>query len=265
MNTNDDENGSGNDAANDTANDRDGAAGRVVNEPDRGRESPTEPLPWWVEAHGGAVGDTVPLGEVDAARTATSAEAGSAGEAGPRATPAEGASVPTAGRAVTDSMKSGEPDRTSFLRRHAVGLSIAAAALAIVVVAGGTAWGVSAAVAGGDSAAPATMSTAVHAKKGGAASAKLKRSHGTLGTLTAMSGDTWTIQSAAGATVTVTVGSSTTFGTAKKPTTVSSFAVGDRIGVIGARSGDSITAARVVHLAAAKNGTRATAAPTPNT
>ncbi|MGH1523458.1 hypothetical protein ACRAWC_05085 [Leifsonia sp. L25] len=133
MNTNDAEN----DAESVTGNDADDAARGVGSEPDSGRELPTEPLPWWVEAHGGVVGDTVPLGSVDARQAAM-----------PGAVPAGAASVTTAGRAVTDSMKSGEPDRTSFLRRHAVALSIAAAALAIVVVAGGTAWGVSAAVAG---------------------------------------------------------------------------------------------------------------------
>ncbi|MFE4470496.1 hypothetical protein ACFRFH_16935 [Leifsonia sp. NPDC056824] len=241
MDTNDAENGSGNDASKDAGNDADNAAGGDVSDPENGRELPTEPLPWWVEAHDGVAGDTAPLGTV--------------------------ASAPTAGRTVTDSMKAGEPERTSFLRRHVVGLSIAAAALAIVVVAGGTAWGVSAAIAGGDSAAPAAMNSAMHAKKGGAggSAAKQKRSHGTVGTLTGMSGGTWTIQSAAGATVTVTVGSGTTFGTAKKPATESSFAVGDRIGVIGTRSGDSVTATRIVHVGAAKNGTMATAAPTPNT
>lgn len=254
MNTNDAENGSGNDAANDVGNDADNATGEVVSAPEGGRELPTEPLPWWVEAHDGVVGDTVPLGTVDAGTVDAGRAAGAA-------------SAPTAGRTVTDSMKAGEPERTSFLRRHVLGLSIAAAALAIVVVAGGTAWGVSAAIAGGDSAAPAAMNSAVHAKKGGAggSAAKQKRSHGTVGTLTGMSGGTWTIQSAAGATVTVTVGSDTTFGTAKKPATESSFAVGDRIGVIGTRSGDSVTATRVVHVGAAKNGTTATAAPTPNT
>lgn len=276
MNTNDAENGSGDDAVNDARNGANDAGG-VVSEPNRGRELPTEPLPWWVEAHDGAVGDTVPL---EAAGAEGFSPAGAAAEgvapagavlaggvpiAGTDAPAARAASASTAGMAVTDSMKSGEADRTSFLRRHTVGLAIAAAALAIVVVAGGTAWGVSAAVAGGGSAAPAAMDTAVHAKKGGAGTAKQKHSHGTVGTLTAMSGGMWTIQSAAGATVTVSVGSSTTFGTAKKPATESSFAVGDRIGVIGMRSGDSVTATRIVHLAAAKKGTTATEAPTPNT
>jgi phosphoribosylformylglycinamidine (FGAM) synthase-like enzyme len=166
--------------------------------------------------------------------------------------------------AVANTMKSGAQDRSSFVRRHAVALSIAAAALAIVVVAGGTAWGVSAAVAGGDPAAPAAMNTAVHAKKGTGA-AKQKHSHGTVGTVTTMSDGTWTLQSAAGTPIIVSVGSATTFGTTKKPATESSFAVGDRVGVLGARSGDTVTATRIVHLGTAKHGGTATPTPTPNT
>ncbi|WP_434316890.1 DUF5666 domain-containing protein [Leifsonia sp. P73] len=196
--------------------------------------NPTEPLPWWSE-------------RPDASGASESA-----------------APVNPPGRAVTDTMKSADADRPSFFRRHVVGLSIAAAAVAIVVVAGGTAWGVSAAVAGVGSAAPAAMNTAAHAKKG-TTSAKQKHTHGTVGTVTALSGGSWTIQSAAGATVTVTVDSATAFGTAKKPATASSFAVGDRVGVIGARSGDTVTATRIVHLGAAKHGTTASPAPTPNT
>ncbi|MEY9853925.1 hypothetical protein ABH923_003603 [Leifsonia sp. EB41] len=256
MNTND----AANDPANGPANDE--AATEPIER--AGGEHPTEPLPWWVErpdAEDG--GDTVPVpvAPVPVAATAHAAPAASV----PPVAPAS-----SAGQAVTDSMKSADTmgaadaDRPSFFRRHLVGLSIAAAALAIVVVAGGTAWGVSAAVAGGDSAAPAAMSAAAHAKKG-AAAAKQKHTHGTVGTVTAMSGGTWTIQSAAGASVTVTVDSSTAFGTAKKPAAASSFAVGDRVGVIGARTGDSVTATRIVHLAAGKRGTTAGPAPTPNT
>ena len=254
MNTND----AANDPANGPANDE--AATEPIERTGEGH--PTEPLPWWVERPEAADGgDTVPVAPVPVAATAHAAPAASV----PPVAPAS-----SAGQAVTDSMRAAdtmgaaEPDRPSFFRRHLVGLSIAAAALAIVVVAGGTAWGVSAAVAGGDSAAPAAMSAAAHAKKG-AAAAKQKHTHGTVGTVTAMSGGTWTIQSAAGATVTVTVDSTTAFGTAKKPATASSFAVGDRVGVIGARTGDSVTATRIVHLGAGKRGSTASPAPTPNT
>ncbi|MFE4951990.1 DUF5666 domain-containing protein [Leifsonia sp. NPDC056665] len=250
MNTNDAENDPANGPANDEA----------VTEPIEraGDGHPTEPLPWWVERPDAEdAGDTVPVPVAPVPVAATA-------HAAPTASVPPVAPASSAGQAVTDSMKSVDADRPSFFRRHAIGLSIAAAAVAIVVVAGGTAWGVSAAIAGGDSTAPAAMSTAAHAKKG-AISAKQKRAHGTVGTVTAMSGGTWTIQSAAGATVTVTVDSTTAFGTAKKPDSASAFAIGDRVGVIGARSGDSVTATRIVHLGAGKHGMTASPAPTPNT
>lgn len=265
----------------------------------------TEPLPWWkAEAGGpGAGGGSEALGEGGGAGSAVSGvgfgvvgpavgDPGAAGAAGrdaglgvaggsggagsgaggtgSGAGDASSQVAPAAGMAVTDSMKSIEPDRGAFLRRHAVGLSIAAAALAVVVVAGGTAWGVSAAVGQADAAAPASMSTAVHAKKGTTGVVGRNHDRAAVGTVTAMSGGTWTIQSAAGATVSVTVDSSTAFGTAKKPADASSFAVGDRIGVVGTRVGDSVTATRIVHLARAvhgapgKHGGSATSTPVPS-
>ena len=242
----------------------------------------TEPLPWWkAEAGGpGAGGGSEALGEGGGAGSAVSGVPGGSGGvgsavrgAGP-ADPAEGGDsdqvAPAAGMAVTDSMKSIEPDRGAFLRRHAVGLSIAAAALAVVVVAGGTAWGVSAAVGQADAVAPASMSTAVHTKKGTTGVVGRNHDRAAVGTVTAMSGGTWTIRSAAGATIAVTVDSGTTFGTAKKPADASSFTVGDRIGVVGTRVGDSVTATRIVHLARAvhgapgKHGGSATSTPVPS-
>lgn len=160
--------------------------------------------------------------------------------------------TPAAGMAVTDGMKAGESHtRPSFFRRHTLGLGVVAAILAVVVVAGGTAWGVSAAVAAANTAAPAVSNPAVHGTAKHAAKGAGARTHakGTVGTLTAISGDTWTVRSAAGATITVTVDSSTTYGTPKSPATASSFAVGDRIAVLGARSSDSVTATRIAHLA----------------
>lgn len=194
-------------------------------------DQPTTPLPWWQEGHDGEQEPpTTPLPWLE-------------GQQQPVMAP---------GMAVTDSMKAGEPpSRPSFFRRHALGVGVAAAVVAVVLVAGGTAWGVAAAVAGGNTAAPAAMNSAMHAKKGAAgASAHAK---GAVGTLTAISGGTWTMQTAAGATITVEIGSSTTYGTAKKPADASSFAVGDRIGALGTRSGDTVTATRIVHLGAAKH------------
>lgn len=177
----------------------------------------------------------------------------------------QGATAP--GMAVTDSMKAGErASRPSFLRRHTLAVGVAAAVVAVVVVAGGTAWGVAAAVATGNAAAPAAMDSAMHAKEGAAGTGT--HAKGVVGALTAISGATWTMRTAAGATITVEIGSSTTYGTARKPADASSFAVGDRIGVLGARSGDTVTATRILHLAAAKHtgaGPTPTGTPTPTT
>lgn len=168
---------------------------------------------------------------------------------------------------------------SSFLRRHAVGSGITAAVLAVVVVAGGTAWGVSAAVAAEQTSAsaPLTAENASHtvadhstaaSKSKAKAKAKAKRKHrvhGAVGTITAISGDTWTMHAASGATVTVKLGSSTAYGTKKKPATEGSFAVGDRIGALGARSGDTVTAKRIVHLPVRTHAAAASSAPTPGT
>lgn len=148
---------------------------------------------------------------------------------------------------------------SSFLRRHAIGTGITAAVLAVVVVAGGTAWGVSAAVAAEQTSASAPLTAqnashtvADHSAAGSTSKTKSKAKHkhrrGAVGTITAMSGDTWTMHAASGATVTVKLSPSTAYGTKKKPATEGSFAVGDRIGALGARSGDIVTAKRIVHL-----------------
>ncbi|MGJ4843300.1 DUF5666 domain-containing protein [Leifsonia sp. Le1] len=166
----------------------------------------------------------------------------------------------------------------AFLRRHAVGSGITAAVLAVVVVAGGTAWGVSAAVAAEQTSASAPL-TAENASNtvtnhGAAAStskakakakAKRKHRHGAVGTITAISGDTWTMHAASGATVTVKLSSSTAYGTKKKPATEGSFAVGDRIGALGTRSGDTVTAKRIVHLPVRAHAAAASSAATPGT
>lgn len=69
------------------------------------------------------------------------------------------------------------------------------------------------------------------------------------GTLDSRSGSTWHVTTASGSTVTVTVTSSTAFGTPAKPAAASDFAAGDEVIVVGTdRSGDRITATRIVKL-----------------
>lgn len=159
-------------------------------------------------------------------------------------------------------------DPVSPLRRHALGIAITAAVLAVVVVAGGTAWGVSAAVAGTQTAASAPMpaaKNASHATKSKTGTHPKRKAHGAVGTITAISGDTWMLHAASGATVTVKISSTTAYGTKKTPSTASSFAVGDKVGALGKRSGDTVTATRIVHLPLSGSTPKATPAPTPGT
>lgn len=69
------------------------------------------------------------------------------------------------------------------------------------------------------------------------------------GTLESTSDSTWTVKTAAGATVTVKLTSSTAYGLPKQPATKSDFATGDEVVVVGTdRSGDTITATRILTL-----------------
>lgn len=148
-----------------------------------------------------------------------------------------------------------------FLRRHAVGASVAGAALTLGLVAGGCTWGVSAALADTPSptvsATPLTPTSATvsaptptptPSAKPAHHHAKRHRIHGVRGTIAKIDGDTWTVHTKAGATVTVKISSSTAFGTKKAPAARSSFAVGDRIGALGKRHDKVVTAKRIVHL-----------------
>ena len=153
-------------------------------------------------------------------------------------------------------------DAPSFFRRHAVALSIVGAALAVVLVSAGTAWGVSAAVTSARSAPVPGATALAHPGKGGGSHKTKVAAQGARGTITAMNGESWTLTSQTGATVTVRLDSSTQFGTAKAPRTASSFAVGDKIGAVGTRTGDSVAAKRIV-LLPAKAAPSNTPMPTP--
>ncbi len=65
------------------------------------------------------------------------------------------------------------------------------------------------------------------------------------GTLTAVSGDTWTIRSAKSGVITVTITPATRFGSPKVPAKRSDFAVGDPVVVVSTATGSSVTAVRV--------------------
>lgn len=72
------------------------------------------------------------------------------------------------------------------------------------------------------------------------------------GTIMDISGSTWTIDTQKGVTVTVEVSSSTQFGTPNQSESASDFAVGQEVIVLGSRSGDTVTAVRVLDLSTFK-------------
>ncbi len=68
------------------------------------------------------------------------------------------------------------------------------------------------------------------------------------GTITSISGSTWTIGTQRGASLTVLVTSNTVFGTPNQSESASDFAVGQEVIVLGSRSGATLTAVRVLDL-----------------
>jgi hypothetical protein len=147
----------------------------------------------------------------------------------------------------------------SIFRRHPLATGITAGAIAVVLVSGLTAWGVGAAVTasltsstssempmGTSTTAPTTAPVAGGATGGTAAGRVAFRA-----TIQSMSGDSWTILTKKGKTVTVAVDSSTQFGTKKESATAGSFAVGDSIVVVAMQgTGGTPTASRIVELPA---------------
>jgi hypothetical protein len=84
------------------------------------------------------------------------------------------------------------------------------------------------------------------------------------GRVTAVSSTAWTVQTAAGVTVTVQITPTTKFGTRAAPVGSSSLAVGDEVIVVGTRAGTTVTATRIAMAPAARTGP-ATTTPVPAT
>ncbi len=151
---------------------------------------------------------------------------------------------------------------SSFVNRHRTGVAIAAAAVAVVVVSGLTAWGVGTAVASSyETSASASMPPVASAPPTPAAGKRATaRTTVVRGTIASISGSTWTITTIAGATKQVTIGSATHYGTKTVPAAASDFTVGTPVFVAERSSGSGEIAVRVV---LAKQGTHEpTAAPT---
>ncbi len=168
---------------------------------------------------------------------------------------------PTERRSPSDSSGVSGMTVPSFVGRHPSALGITAAALAVVVVAGLTAWGVGTAVA----ASYQTVGSAVVAPTASGrpvAGARKPVSHTVVrGEIAGIAGSSWTITTRAGATQHVTVGSATHYGTPKVPATASDFVVGTAV-VVVEKSGDGgKTAVRVVSARAGGQEPATTATP----
>lgn len=87
------------------------------------------------------------------------------------------------------------------------------------------------------------------------------------GQLTALDGDRWTLSATGGATNTVLVNAQTVFGTPKAALDRARFTVGSQVAVTGPRSGDTVTAERIIivpiYAGASTAPARTTTAPVP--
>ena len=119
---------------------------------------------------------------------------------------------------------------------------MAAAGLAVVgvtLLAAGCSGSSTAAGASSSASAPASSS---------AAKGKGKDKHagqGITGQITAINGQSWTVQDKKGHTYTVTINDKTQFGTKAQPASQQQFAVGGTVRVAGQVSGDTVTATRI--------------------
>ena len=152
---------------------------------------------------------------------------------------------------------------TRSLQRHTIAYAVGGGVLVAALIGGGAAWAStpsqasSSIVASSSSARPEAAQT--HAK-----AHHPKKKHEIVGVITAITGSTWSLRTHRNTVLTITTSSTTAYGTVKKPTTASSFTVGERVVVRGHRSGSTVTAKRIlhahaVHLHASSTSTSATA------
>jgi hypothetical protein len=138
----------------------------------------------------------------------------------------------------------------SIFRRHPLAAGIAAGAIAVILVSGLTAWGVGAAVTASltsstSAEAPMSMPTTAPTtgSTGGTGKASTTGRIAFRATIQSMNGDSWTILTKKATTVTVSVNSTTQFGTKKMSATAGSFAVGDSVIVVAMRGTDGMPVA----------------------
>lgn len=147
------------------------------------------------------------------------------------------------------------------LRRRTVACGVAGGVLFAALIGGGAAWAstpsqVASPVVTSSpalSAQPTVALTRAHAHN-------TKKKHEIVGVVTSINGSTWTVRTHRNTVLTITTSSTTAYGTVKKPTTASSFAIGDRVVVRGHRSGSAVTAKRILHAHAVRRHTASASA-----
>jgi len=155
----------------------------------------------------------------------------------------------TAGARTTTGTGTGR--QPSVFRSHPIASGVTAGLVAVILASGLTAWGVSSAVTASLTssnsapiAAPTATATPSPSKPAGGKRLAFRA------TIQSIDGNTWTILTRKGKTVTVDITSTTLFGTKKSVETPASFAVGDSVVIVAARGADGTpTAARVVSAA----------------
>ena len=140
----------------------------------------------------------------------------------------------------------------------AAGVAVGALVTAGIMSGGGS--GPAAAAIASSTNTPGASPSAAAATGG----AKGGKARGVRGVITAENGSTWTVRSQAGPTLTVTISTTTTFGTKKAPASKSQFVADSSVVVIGQRSGETVAARRVIMAGAkaGRSGTTPSAVPT---
>ncbi|GAA2056611.1 DUF5666 domain-containing protein [Williamsia deligens] len=147
----------------------------------------------------------------------------------------------------------GPPPRRRLTGATRVGVLAAAGGLVIGAVLGGLiGWGVTG-DSGGSSRAAVAQASHSHrfgdgtgGTQNGGGQKRAHRARGVVGTIDAINGDSWTLTTAKGQNVTVTITASTAFGTTRTPQQRTDFAVGDRVAATGTRTDGALTATHVV-------------------
>jgi hypothetical protein len=146
---------------------------------------------------------------------------------------------------TTETVDTAEAKRPSAIRRHPVATAVIAGAVAVVLAIGLTAWGVGSAVTASLTSATSASTNAPTSAPTTPAAAGARKAF--RGTIQSVSGDTWTVLTRAGKKITVSITSTTAFGTQRRPADASSFATGDAVILVATgKATSALTAVRVV-------------------